>query len=87
MSTTRLTSREFNQDLARAKRAALAGPVVITDRGRPAFVLQRYEDWRQQTNQAPPLTLLDALADTDGADIVFEPEALAGPLSKTVDLD
>jgi hypothetical protein len=29
-----LTSREFNQDVARAKRAANQEPVTITDRGR-----------------------------------------------------
>ncbi|PCJ47276.1 MAG: prevent-host-death protein, partial [Gammaproteobacteria bacterium] len=37
MST--LSSREFNQDTGRAKKEALDGPVYITDRGRPAFVL------------------------------------------------
>ena len=39
MSITTLTSREFNQDHGRAKKAAQKGPVFITDRGTPAFVL------------------------------------------------
>ena len=34
-----ITSREFNQDVSKAKRAALKGPIFITDRGRPAHVL------------------------------------------------
>ena len=34
-----MTSREFNQDSGRAKRAAERGPVFITDRGEPAHVL------------------------------------------------
>lgn len=86
MGTTRLTSREFNQDVARAKRAAETGPVIITDRGRPAFVLQRYDDWRRQGGE-PAMSLLDALADPAGADIDFEPPRLTGPLSRPVDLD
>lgn len=45
MSITTLTSREFNQDRGRAKRAAADGPVFITDRGRPSVVLVSYEDW------------------------------------------
>lgn len=47
MTITRLSSREFNQDTGRAKRAATAGPVVITDRGRPAHVLLTYEDYQR----------------------------------------
>ena len=43
--TTKLTSREFNQDTARAKRAADVGPVYITDRGRPSHVLMNFEDY------------------------------------------
>jgi len=36
MAITKLSSREFNQDTSRAKRAAKRGPVFITDRGRPS---------------------------------------------------
>lgn len=43
--TTKLTSREFNQDTARAKRAADVGPVYITDRGRPSHVLMSFDDY------------------------------------------
>lgn len=39
MAVTSVTSREFNQDVSKAKRAATEGPVFITDRGRPAHVL------------------------------------------------
>jgi PHD/YefM family antitoxin component YafN of YafNO toxin-antitoxin module len=49
MVTTTFTSRRFNQDSAGAKRAAQEGPVIITDRGEPAFVLMRYVDYRQFT--------------------------------------
>jgi hypothetical protein len=39
MPVTTLSSREFNQDMSRAKKAAQRGPVFIIDRGRPAHVL------------------------------------------------
>jgi hypothetical protein len=44
---TKLSSREFNQDRGRAKRAAKRGPVFITDRGRPAHVLMTIEDYQR----------------------------------------
>lgn len=49
MSITSLSSREFNQDTGRAKRAAKNGPVFITDRGRPAHVLLTIEDYQRLT--------------------------------------
>ena len=60
MTVTTLTSREFNQDLSRAKRAALEGPVIITDRGKPAHVLLNIEEYRRLTTA--PRTLAEALA-------------------------
>ena len=39
MTVTTFSSREFNRDVTRAKKAARAGPVFVTDRGRPAHVL------------------------------------------------
>ncbi len=47
MTITKLTSREFNQDTSRAKRAADLGPVIITDRGRPAHVLLSFGDYQR----------------------------------------
>jgi prevent-host-death family protein len=43
MTVTTVSSREFNQDASGAKRSASKGPVVITDRGRPAHVLLTIE--------------------------------------------
>lgn len=42
-----MTSREFNQDTARAKREAAKGPVVITDRGKPTHVLLTVEEFER----------------------------------------
>lgn len=45
MSTT-ISSREFNQNVSAAKRAAETEPVIITDRGSPAFVLMSVDHYR-----------------------------------------
>jgi prevent-host-death family protein len=46
MKITTMSSREFNQDTSRAKKAAMDGPVFITDRGTPAHVLLSIEAYR-----------------------------------------
>ena len=75
MGITSLTSREFNQDSARAKKAALQGPVFITDRGRPAHVLLSIEEYQRLTGKGR--TLLDAISGWDGGDFEFEPAKLS----------
>ena len=37
MAVTTFSSREFNQYVSEAKKAAESGPVFITDRGKPAL--------------------------------------------------
>jgi len=51
MSITTLSSREFNQDVTRAKKAARHGPVFITARGKPSHVLLNLDDYRNLTRQ------------------------------------
>lgn len=53
MTTTTFSSREFNQHVSDAKKAALSGPVIITDRGKPAHVLLCIEDYCQITYPDP----------------------------------
>lgn len=84
MTITTLTSREFNQDTSRAKKAAAKGPVFITDRGRPAHVLMTIEAYRQLTEGAS--SIIDMLAMPAAADIEFEPPRLKGPLARPADL-
>jgi prevent-host-death family protein len=50
-----MSSREFNQNTGEAKKAAERGPVTITDRGRPSFVLLRYEDYCALLDRTPSL--------------------------------
>jgi prevent-host-death family protein len=49
MRITTLSSREFNQDTSRAKKAANDGPVFITDRGKPAHVLLSIQEYQRLT--------------------------------------
>lgn len=49
MTITTLSSRQFNQDASKAKKAAKAGPVFITDRGRPVHVLLSFDEYKRIT--------------------------------------
>ena len=68
-SITTLSSREFNQDTSRAKHATRKGPVMITDRGRPAHVLLTIEDYQELTGGTK--SLADALHLPGAAEIEF----------------
>lgn len=70
MTITTMTSREFNQDAGRAKRAAEAGPVFITDRGRPAHVLLTAAQYQALAGRRA--SLADVLAMPAAAAIDFE---------------
>lgn len=81
MSVTTLSSREFNQDASGAKKAAMQGPVFITDRGRPAHVLLSIADYQKMVSGAS--NIVDMLAMT--SDVEFEP-VRAGGLYSAADL-
>lgn len=72
MAITTLSSREFNQDTSGAKKAALRGPVIITDRGKPAHVLLSIEDYEKLTGTNA--SIVDLLVMPEAADIEFETE-------------
>ena len=61
MSITTLSSRAFNQDASKAKHAAKDGPVIITDRGRPAHVLLTFDDYKKLTGERTKIADLLAL--------------------------
>ena len=55
-----ISSRDFNQDVSRAKRAARIEPVFVTDRGKATHVLMSVETYRRLTGQTE--TIVDLLA-------------------------
>ncbi len=83
MSITTVSSREFNQDVSKAKRDALSGPVFITDRGRPAHVLLSIEDYQKISDKEK--SILELLAMPDVADIEFEPSRLNKEMYRPAD--
>lgn len=83
MAITTMSSREFNQDTSRAKRAARKGPVYITDRGRPAHVLLTIEEYRRLTGGSA--SIIEMLALPGVEDVEFEPPR-AGRLYEPADL-
>ncbi len=78
MAITTISSREFNQDTSRAKKAARKGPVFITDRGRPAHVLLSNSEYRKITDKQE--SILDLLAMPEADEIEFEPSRLGDEL-------
>lgn len=74
MAITTLSSREFNQDTSRAKRASSKGPVFITDRGKPAHVLLSIEEYQRISGQRR--SIVEALSMPGLADIEFDPPKL-----------
>ena len=84
MSITTVSSREFNQDVSKVKRAAANGPVFITDRGQPSHVLLTIEDYQKITDQQA--SIVDLLAMPDAGEIDFEPPRLNQRLYKPADL-
>lgn len=81
---TSVSSREFNQDTGRAKRAARRGPVVITDRGKPSHVLLTFEDYNRLASRG--LTVIDVLGMPAGIeDVELDIPALREP-AKPADL-
>lgn len=51
MTITTLSDRELNQNVSRAKKLARNGPVIITDRGKPAHVILSFEEYQRITHQ------------------------------------
>lgn len=84
MAATKLSSREFNQDTSRAKRAAKRGPVFITDRGRPSHVLLTVEEYQKLTEGQK--NIVDLLGMPQAAEVEFEAPRIEGNLHKLADL-
>jgi PHD/YefM family antitoxin component YafN of YafNO toxin-antitoxin module len=87
MTKAVVSSREFNQDTIGAKRPASKGPVIITDRGRPAHLLLSFEDYQELTRNPSraPENIIDLLDMPDLANIPFEALRIGG-ISRAADL-
>ena len=78
-----VTAREFNQDISKAKRFAVAEPVFVTDRGRPTHVLLSIAAYRQLSGERQ--SILDLVGAPAGSAPLTAPEAqsrLGGRVSR-----
>jgi prevent-host-death family protein len=73
MTITTLSSREFNQDASGAKKAAMAGPVIITDRGQPAHVLLTFEEYKRISGMQTKIADLLAMPGIEDIDFDIAP--------------
>jgi prevent-host-death family protein len=79
-----MTSREANQDFSRAKREAKSGPVIITERGRPANVLMSYDEYKRLTEKRT--NIVDLLAMPGQEEVEFEPPQRQKAAPRKIDL-
>lgn len=77
---TTISARDFNRDVSAAKRAADEQPVIITDRGRPAYVLLSVAAYEALADRR---SIVDWLQADD--DIEFEPGVI-GSLPQAAEL-
>lgn len=77
MTVSFLSSRDFNRDPARAKRAAKQGPVFVTERSKPALVVLSIEEYERLAGQSR--SLADMLMPTEDLDFPMAfPKAMPG---------
>ena len=81
---TTYNSRDFNRDPGSIKRAALSGPVFITDRNKPALVVLAIKDYERLAGRGT--SLFDLLMPSDDQDFDFEPPK-AQLTARPADLD
>ena len=74
MTITTFTSREFSQSVGRVKLAASRGPVVITNHGRPAYVLLSIKEYRKISAKRNNVAKL--ISRSEAAQIEFDPPHL-----------
>ena len=78
------TSRDFNRDPGSIKRAAMTGPVFMTDRNKPSLVVLAIKDYERLAGRGT--SLHDVLMPDDDQDFDFEP-ARSHVASRPADLD
>ncbi len=85
ISKTVLTVSEVNQNFSRARKAVLDGPVMITDHGKPALVLMRYEDYAAPQDSGK--AFLERIDVPGTEDIDFELQERTVEDFRPIDLD
>lgn len=69
MPPATFTSRDFNREPSRIKRAAKQGPVIITERNRPDIVVMSYERYASLTGNGRSFLDRIGMAGLSGIDL------------------
>jgi prevent-host-death family protein len=86
MPVTTVSSREFNQHVGEAKKAAQTGPVFITDRGEQTHVLLNIKEYKRITVKERTLTEILHYPPLAQIDDDFEFPRIDGPF-KSAEFD
>jgi PHD/YefM family antitoxin component YafN of YafNO toxin-antitoxin module len=78
-----MSSREFNQDQGKAKKLTESGPVIITDRGKPSYVLLAYDEYEKLARKGKSIAELLAADD----DLDFDPPKLDDSFLRPAEFD
>ena len=84
---TVMTNQEFKQNVNQAQNAAQTEPVIITDRGEPAYVLMTYAEYEKTLQSKSVRSSLDALMPLDAADIELELQPRSRAQRRPVDFE
>ena len=84
---TVMTSREFNQHVSQAQKAAQSDPVIITNRGEPAYVLMTYTEYEKTLQSKSVRSGLDALMPLDAAESELELQPRSRAQRRPVDFE
>ena len=68
MAVTTITSRDYNRNRSLADNALGKGPVIITDRGRPAKVILSFEEYERLSGKKKSIVELLAMPEADDFD-------------------
>ena len=78
-----VSSREFNQDTGRIKKAAKLNPVFITDRGKPSMVLMSIEEYQKISHAQKNIGELLAMPGIEDIELDISP---LNDVAQTADL-
>ena len=84
---TVMTNQEFKQNVSQAQKTAQTEPVIITNRGEPAYVLMTYTEYEKTLQSKSVRSGLDALMPLDAADIELELQPRSRAQRRPVDFE
>ena len=88
MTIATMNSRTFARDATAIKRAAMQGPVIITERGKPALAVLCIEEYYRLTGQTGGPSLLQAMQGVAAPEgVVLDFPERAGLLRRIPSLD